>query len=247
MELLDRGANQTLVRPPELRQPGDPAPEKLSFRFVSLGSDCQPAMQIEAVQRGTLAGLFDNITTEIRHLSRLIRNDFAGFLDRENLFPVYFEQELRGVVDTVYRVGMNHHFAGFDDASIQAVQDVFRMRIRWFRNLFDPRRPPPYFVRRWHPRDGSDDESSAIALFHQLRHMRRDIRFLYLHPDPQRPDFMMDGYRSAYLRQIEPFVWYGDTVAWRRVLTDFARRPFEGDREAFELPPYEPPRGPRFG
>ena len=214
------------------------------FRFVSLGSDCQPAHQISRVQTTNTSGVFDSVTTQIRHLTRLIENDFAGFMDMANMFPVYHEHIFSGAVDTLYRVGFNHDFGKLEDQDLAHVSNVYNMRIRWFRNLFDPKRPPPYFIRRYHPRDGREDESQAIALFELLRTKRRDIRFLYLHNDPSRRELMMDGYRSAFLRQRDPFVWFGDDAAWDPILSYFAVRPFAGDRQAFQLPEL---KRPRFG
>ncbi len=217
------------------------------FRFVSLGSDCQPARQINRIQPSNISGVFDWVTTQIQHIGRLIENDFAGFLEPDNMFPVFHDQVFVGLVDTLYRVGFNHDFTRLDAADVSAVRDIYRMRIRWFRNLFDPRRPPPYFIRRQHPRDGVEDESLAIALFEQLRAKRGDIRFLYLHADPGRREFMTDGYRSAFLRQMDPFEWLGDNEAWNAILGGFAVRPFPGDRAAFPLPDYVPQvRRPRF-
>lgn len=222
-----------------------------AFRFVSLGSDCQPAAQINNIQppgQSKLSYPFDWITTQIQHIGRLIENDFEGFLDPANLFPNYFEEQFKGMVDTVYRVGLNHDFVDFNEAEIQRVRDVYMLRVRWFLNLFDTRRPPPYFIRRWHPRDGIEDERLVLELFEVLRRKRRDIRLLYLHADPSRAEFMADGYRSAFLKQNDPFVWYGDGPTWSHMLNNFALRFFEGDRQAFVLPVAVPEvQRPRFG
>ncbi len=250
MPMPDRAGrhDEADLRPAAPDLPPDPAAAAVPpFRFVSLGADCQPARQISRIQPSNMSGVFDWVTTQIQHIGRLIADDFAGFLEPENLFPVFHDQTFIGLVDTLYRVGLNHDFAGFDAVDVSSVQTIYRMRIRWFRNLFDPRRPPPYFIRRQHPRDGAEDESLAIALFEQLRAKRSDIRFLYLHADPNRREFMMDGYRSAFLRQRDPFEWRGDDEAWNTILCEFAVRPFVGDRAAFRLPDYVPQvRRPRF-
>ncbi|WP_419728933.1 DUF1796 family putative cysteine peptidase [Lichenicola sp.] len=216
----------------------------MPFRFVSLGSDCQAGHQLRRVQVSNTSGVFDFVTTQTRHLIRLIENDFAGFLDLENMFPVYHDVTFIGAVDTRYRIGFNHDFAKLDKEDVDYVRTLYSMRIRWFRNLFDPRRPPPYFIRRHHPRDGYADESLAIALFELLRKKRSDIRFLYLHGDPERREFMMDGFRSAFLRQHEPFAWQGDDAAWTEILGHFAIKPFAGDRIAFPLPEMLPEMRP---
>lgn len=194
------------------------------FRFISLGGDCQTAAQIAGSKRSTMYHFFDLISIPIDQAIRLIENDFQDMLIPENLHPCYNDEMLGRVIDTEYRMDIGHDFRDFSPADIEAVRKRFALRARWFRDLFRPDRTAPYFVRRWHPRDGEDDERLPMRLFELLRAKRRDIRMLYLHKDPERPPLVSGAYRSHYLAPPETPYWLGNTEAWQYLLHDFAVR-----------------------
>lgn len=194
------------------------------FRFISLGSDCQTASQIAGLAYTPTHNFFDLLALPIRQTIELIENDFEGLLLPENLHPVYVEDQLRGVVDMRYRAEFAHDFTIFSRDEIATVRERYRLRARWFRELFDADEPPVYFVRRWHARDGVEDETLAVRLFELLQSKRRDSRMLYLHRDRGRPEFVSGAYRSAYLPPPDVPHWTGNTPAWTYMLQDFALR-----------------------
>ena len=213
------------------------------FRFISLGTDCQPALQISIHRPNNVMHLFDWLAVPIRRLIALIENDFEGFLEPDNLHPFFIENKLTAVFDTRYRIDFNHDFATFDAADISRVRRLYGLKIRWFRELLDePDEPPSYFIRRWDVRDGPEDETVAVELFDLLRRRRRDIRLLYLHNDPSRPPVKRNGYRSHFLRPPQPFIWKGDFPAWRHILCQFALEPDTDRGDAFALPLSRVPR-----
>ena len=214
-----------------------------AFRFISLGTDCQPALQISIHRPNNVMHLFDWLAVPIRQLIKLIENDFEGFLQPDNLHPFFIENKLTAVFDTRYRIDFNHDFATFDASDISRVRSLYGLKIRWFRELLDePDEPPSYFIRRWDVRDGPEDETVAVELFHLLKRRRRDIRLLYLHNDPLRLPVKRKGYRSHFLRPPQPFIWKGDFHAWRHILRQFALGPDTDEGEAFALPPLRAPR-----
>ncbi|WP_419728536.1 DUF1796 family putative cysteine peptidase [Lichenicola sp.] len=214
------------------------------FQFVSLGGDCQPAAQIRKRRPSSVAHFFDWIGIPIRQTIELIRNDFEGFFDRENLHPHYAGDGFYGIVEMRYRADVQHGVPSFDIATTEAIRELFVMRARWLREMLEEDNDPVYFIRSWTVRDGPENEADAIELFELLRSKRRDIRLLYLHNDPGREDRISGGYRSAYLRQASsPYVWSGDDRAWLSLLEDFAVRPGGDDKGASPLPA---PRRPRF-
>ena len=220
-----------------------PSEDGLPFRFISLGTDCQPAFQISVHRPNNVMHLFDWLAVPIRQLVRLIENDFEDFLHTDNLHPFFIENKLTAVFDTKYRIDLAHDFIMFDAADIARVRGLYELKIRWFRELLDEAdEPPSYFIRRWDVRDGPEDETVAVELFELLKRRRRDIRFLYLHNDPSRLPAKRNGYRSHFLRSPQPFIWKGDFHAWRHILRQFALEPEADDGEAFALPPFRAPR-----
>ena len=222
------------------------------FRFLSLGGDCQPTVQINRTN-GTFPALqfFDVVGCPIRGTIDLIANDFRDLLLTENLLPVYQEETLNRVIDLRYNLHLLHDFAHFTPEEIAAAQANYALRARWFMELYDEDETPVYYVRRWHPLEGApEDESQAMELFEVLRSKRRDIRFLYLHRDPGRRQRVSGAYRSAYLAPREPYHWTGNDDAWRELLTDFAVRDYgDPDDTGFPLASAAEPRPkatPRF-
>jgi len=167
---------------------------------------------------------------------RLLDHDFAGLLHESNLHPWYYNETLYGVVETRYDIDFDHDFDRFDSVALQHVRSDYAIRVRWFLELFDAEEDPVYFVRRYHPRDGEEDERKSLRLFDKLRERRPDLRFLYLHADRSRAPRFEDGYRSTFVGQHDPFQWRGDQHAWHYILSHFALRPFKGDHQTFPLP-----------
>ncbi|NPD67529.1 hypothetical protein HN018_18850 [Lichenicola cladoniae] len=194
-------------------------------RFVSVGGDCQAGLRVSAMNPGGVHHFFDWLAISIQSTIRLIESDFRDFLTWENLHPIYNGEILAGVIDTQLRVEFAHDFSGFTREECDSARARYELRARWFRELFEEDEPAPYFVRRWHPRDGADDEASAIRLFKLLRAKRRDISFLYLHKDPTRGELVSGAYRSAYLPPPTSEDWMGNEDAWNYMLKDFAVRP----------------------
>ena len=58
------------------------------FRFISLGTDCQPALQISMHRPNNVMHLLDWLAVPIRQPIALIENDFEGFLEPDNLHPL---------------------------------------------------------------------------------------------------------------------------------------------------------------
>lgn len=214
------------------------------FKFVSIGGDCQPAAQIRKRSASNTSHFFDWLGIPIRHTVALIENGFEGFLDRENMHPIFAGDGFMGIVDTRYRADIRHEMSGFTPADIATIQAIYALRSRWFMEMLEPDELPVYFVRIWGLRDGEENEADARMLYAALRSRRRDVRLLYLHNDPTRGELIEGAFRSAYLQQTSnPYLWEGDDEAWRYVLGDFALRAADGDDEGFTLPR---PRQPNF-
>lgn len=206
----------------------------MTFRFISLGGDCQPAVQINSLNPTRTRSFFDVVSIPIAQTIALIENDFQDLMLTENLRPVYVEDTLERVVDTRWDLHFVHDFPSLEPEAVEAVRAQYLVRARWFMDLFDDEEAPPYFVRRWFNGDGPEDEREAIRLFELLRSRRRDVRLLYLHNDPFRPERVFGAYRSAYLLPPDNAHWVGNTGAWRTMLRDFALRPHE--ETGFALP-----------
>lgn len=206
------------------------------LRFVSLGADCQTAAQLSVFAGTQPPQFFDKIAVPIRSVIQLIENNFADLMLSENLHPIYSGETLACVVDTLHRIDFGHDFNAFDTDEIMAVRKRYQLCVRWFAELLQPDARPVYFVRRWHPRDGSDDELNALRLYEVLRAKRADVRLLYLHKDQTRQDVVVGGYRSTFLHFPENCHWKGNTPAWQDILRNFACRPLGAeDHAAFPL------------
>ena len=213
------------------------------FRFVSLGCDCQPAHQINLIQDARAAHFFDWLGSPLAGVSRLLESDFDGVLLEKNLHPYVRENIVYAVVDTQFGIDFSHDFSRLHKEDITRVQDIYRLRARWFGELFDEENPPTYFVRRSDLRDIDNSDDAALALLAQLQERRKDVRLLYLHDDYTRPPGFAPGFRSVYLPQPHPFHWHGLQSAWTDALKRVAMEPYAGDGEAFPLPR----RRPQFG
>ena len=145
------------------------------------------------------------------------------------------------MIDTRYHLDFAHDFPALTRTALETVRQTYALRARWFLEFLEDEEPV-YFVRRWHPVDGGEDEASALRLFDFLKTLRRDVRLLYLHNDPKRQPSLLDGYRSIFLKQNRPFNWHGDTNVWQFILNNFTVRPCDADRDAFALPEWKAPR-----
>lgn len=206
------------------------------FRFVSLGADCQPALHINRHQQQDVPHFFDWIGAPMEGVHRLIETEFEGVLQPGNLHPYCRENIIYAVVDTVFRLDFSHDFTSLDPRSIKTVQDQYRLRARWFMELFDEDSPPTYFVRRSDLRDQDSGDDAALRLLALLQSRRKDVRLLHLHDDPKRPAGFAPGFRSAFLPQPSPFHWKGLDTAWDHVLRRVALTGYAGDGAAFPLP-----------
>lgn len=221
----------------------------MTFRFVSLGADCQPAYQInrqrdsQQPQLPQIPMFFDWLGSTTAGVSRLIEADFDGLLDDDNLVASFHANNLHSVVDARFRLEFAHDFTRFDRDNVERARLKFRLRARWFLELFEPDSPPTYFVRRAAERELDNGDAPALALLRLLQSRRRDCRLLYLHDDPSRPPGFAPGFRSAFLRQPRPFYWQGLDSAWAHALDRVALEAHDADGEAFALPPR---RGPNF-
>lgn len=206
------------------------------MRFVSLGADCQTAAQLHFFAGHQPAQFFDKIAVPIRSVIQLIETGFSDLMLEENLHPIYNGESLACVVDTLHRIDFGHDFTRFDADEIVAVRKRYQLCARWLAEMLRPESRPVYFVRRWHPRDGLNDEADASRLYEVLREKRPDVRLLYLHKDEAREDVIVGGYRSTFLRYSDSSYWKGDTPAWQHILKNFACRPHETeDHAAFSL------------
>lgn len=214
----------------------------MMFRFVSLGCDCQAALQIGKYQGVGVPHFFDWVGSTLDGVARLIDTDFSGFLNEANLYWLYSDCRLKTVIDTSFEIDVSHDFKRQDRQELQRVRDLYRIRARWFQEPFDEDSPPTYFVRRWDPRDHDDGDDAALALLALLRSRRRDVRLLYLHEDRTRPPRAAPGYRSVFLQQQDPPHWVGIDAAWTHVLSRTAISFYAEDGDAFALPVSRVPR-----
>ena len=222
---LSARPNFTLAQTKNAERAGAAGRNRAKFRFVSLGSDCQTAAQINGLRNLPARHFFETVGCPIAKTFELLECDFRDLLLPENLLPVYHDEVLNRVIDLRYHLHFVHDFQELSPSEIKAVRDRYELRARWFRELLEPDEEPVYFVRRWHPMDGPEDESLAARLYEFLRSSRRDIRFLYLHNDPSRPERASGAYRSAYLAPPANPSWTGNNQAWRRALRVLAVTP----------------------
>lgn len=212
------------------------------FRYVSLGCDCQVNYQISMVQDRGPTNFFDWIAVSLEGLTRLIEEDFAGILRADRLSPFYVENRLLGVIDTHFQADFHHDFLRMDEENRLRVLATYTRRAARFRQLFHPDSPPTYFVRRADQRDSDHGDAKAIQLLDLLQCYRKDVRLLYLHEDTRRSLGFAPGFRSAPLKQMEPFFWTGHDQAWSLVFQRTALKPFPTDGRAFPLPAIALPR-----
>lgn len=213
----------------------------MEFRFVSLGGDCQTAMQIKLMTSKHVTGFFDSIGSPISTVISLIETGFVDPLPMARLEPVHVGGRLERVIDRGTGLQFVHDFPDFEPGTIAAIQARYRLQARWLMQSFDADEPPSYFIRRWSEFDGPEDERQAMRLFDVLRARRPDIRLLYLHQDRTRPPRNFGAYRSTYLSPTVSGNWVGDIAEWRALLHGFAMLP--GGDQGF---PLRAPKRPRF-
>ncbi|MGI4795871.1 MAG: DUF1796 family putative cysteine peptidase, partial [Janthinobacterium lividum] len=190
----------------------------MMFRFISLGCDSQSAIHIQKRQPSTVTHFFDQLGSTLHGVMKLIEDDFQGFLDEQNLLPLFAENALQAVIDCKYKIDVLSSVHNLDDMNFARVRSVYRQRAQWFRDLFSDESPPTYFVRRWDGRDPDDSDDDPLALLAMLQKRRDDVRLLYLHADPTRPPRAAPGFRSAFLPQPDPAIPHARDLAWQDAL-----------------------------
>jgi hypothetical protein len=205
------------------------------IQFVSLGGDCQPALQIRRqTGKQDMMFVFDWLATSVGAVRTLIQNDFADFFAPANL-EMHPDGDQWRVIDTHYDITSLHHFKSKDDEHIDQVVRMFRYLARQFMEILRSDLPV-CFVRRWRPGDEDFHELEARELYKTVCALKSNSVFLYLQEHEQRKPIIVGNYISAFSPATEPDgKWEGDDSIYIKnyalARETYDRLTFEEDRQ----------------
>lgn len=194
------------------------------MRFVSLGSDCEVASNIRRCIPGAQSGFFDWIITPIQAVESLVLNGFTGFLQDENLEPIWSGAKLRRVMDRKFDIVLIHQFdtaPKFDQELVDVVRGKYLYQAGKFTKLLEGDDPVCFIRKRLKTRDDLETEATAWNLFQLLASRRKNVYFLYCHPGAECPLVIQGCFASIYLPPHPQGHWAGNLEAWDELLQRF--------------------------
>lgn len=193
--------------------------------FISLGQDCQTAHQLEINKLKGPSLPFDWVVSPFSSVHALIQNDFADWLQKENVAFVEDMQVGSYVQDTKYRIRFLHDFP-LDRTFMQAYDAVRAKYARRAKRFIDLLKTAGriLFIRV----DITYVEACAFEAMLHKRFPRLSYDMLALGNDPEvRLDWGLPHVKNMFLPQPEPYHWAGLGEPWQHILSGLLQVPVE--------------------
>jgi hypothetical protein len=190
------------------------APRRKFDKILSLGQACDTAYQIRRIFKQGEAYPFDWLTTSFAGLIEMIEQDFAGFLDEQNLVPAG-----KYLLDQKLQMSFLHDFddpAAFRE-TLEEVSAKFQRRIKRWLKLLNGGASVLFVRGQQYVNDDNLNEDKARALLKVLQHKYESAKVHLLVQNPPAagiPEIIEDNFWLLQLKVPEPWEWSGDDEAW---------------------------------
>lgn len=180
--------------------------------IINLGGDCQVAYQLAHHSLRNYALPFDALITPYESLKRMLQNSFEGFMTPENF---EFVSSGKYILDKKYGTRLLHDFKIREDflKDYQEISSKYERRISRLMDLIVTSEYP-LFIRKKLAREQARELQGLLSA------MRHGRPFLLVALDGTVEIFFewhLEGVRNFYLRQPRPYVWQGDSEAWKDI------------------------------
>ena len=183
--------------------------------IINLGGDCQVAYQLHVHGLRQYALPFDGFITPFYALYNMVLYDFDGFLEPDNFELAIDSNNNKYILDKKYGIGLLHDFKLEEDflSGYAVFVEKYGRRIDRFRNLMIESHYPLFIRKRI-------TKEQAVKLRDLIVDLRQGRPFLLValdNTDEIRSDWQLDLVVNYYLQQPKPYVWKGDTQAWKEI------------------------------
>lgn len=195
--------------------------------YFSLGVNCEGAYQIRRILGHDSSCFFSWNVTKFESLVAILRNDFDGVLQRENLTP----RPGSGLIhDSSYDFMFHSPFKDSEEWSgpafeekLQALQKKFVYLINKFRRIAESGESVVYFYRT---EDKDNVRQKAITVAETLKNMHHNdqFRLVVLQSDVAREsDWGEQFIHNRYMKRFAPWsdATDGHVASWDRVFSEF--------------------------
>ena len=182
--------------------------------IINLGGDCQVAYQLSKHGLRNYALPFDALITPYNSLKKMLQNSFEGFMTPDN-----FELVGSGkyILDKKYGTRLLHDFKVQEDF-LKDYQEISSKYLRRISRLMDliVTSEYPLFIRKRLAREQARELQGLLSALRQ----GRPFLLAALDATPEIFfDWELEGVRNFYLKQPQPYVWQGDSEAWKEIFT----------------------------
>lgn len=185
---------------------------------ISLGPNCQPAHQLRLNNLRCRAYPFDYNITPFNGLLKFLTWRGVNFLDFDKIVPID-SGEAVVIQDLTYEITAVHDFLSLNQffTEYEQFKAKYDRRVKRFFEVLDSNKRI-LFVRKYMIYE------EAVLLDHILRVYYPHLSYTILalgHTEEAKNDWQLERVRNFYLRELEPFFWAGDDVAWKEILDQF--------------------------
>lgn len=185
--------------------------------IINLGGDCQPSYQMYQNGLRKYALPFDSLITPCDSLLKIIEEQFDDFLNKENL-ELIIQGNQKFIIDKKYNIRLIHDFKLEEDYlnDYEIIKEKYERRINRFMELMENSRSI-LFIRK-------------VINLKQANRLAKMIEWLYPHldftilaldgTDEIKQAWNIYKVENRFLRQPNPYVWKGDTQAWKEIFQE---------------------------
>jgi hypothetical protein len=195
------------------------------YKVVSLGRACDIAYQIRRHFGQTEAYPFDWLITPIDGLIKIIRSDFSGFLDRDQLI-VKDGQVVHRDTDVIFVHDFEEAEVDKLDELLPAIAEKYARRIDRWRKVIHSHEPILFVRGSQSVGNGilADEDARSIYRALSKTYPRADIHLLAQNTPESHIETKSHGrIHMANVPMPTPFTWSGDDAAWSDVFQRVCR------------------------
>ncbi len=185
--------------------------------IINLGGDCQVAYQLSTHGLRTYALPFDSLVTPYNSLQKILENNFEAFMNKNNFELITNDKGEKYILDKKYGTRLLHDFK-LEDTFLDNYENIaakYIRRIERFNHLIKNSQCP-LFIRK------NITKEQATELNNVLSALREHKPFLLLaldHKEEIKTHWQIENTLNIYLKQPEPYIWKGDSEAWKNIFT----------------------------
>lgn len=201
--------------------------------YVSLGHNCEAGLQFRRIGYEE-SSFFRFTSNSFESVLAVIRDDFAGVFQRDNLQPhtddmvrntlyeIVFHSDLRSAADP--QSGRRHFLPAYDFDEVYGRKEAPKVRhlVAKWRALTRSQQDVLYVLKL----DGADRRARALqlrAVFREKYPAHRSTILCLQTADPAEPNWGIPGLVNRHLPRFAPFdnAHDADTAAWDRLFQEF--------------------------